>query len=516
MKIWVWMAVLGIGVWARTLTIVGTGDLQGTMNPIRQKVDLNGDGIREKALLGGIARLATIYKEVKKENPDTLVLSSGDDLMGRYFLTFHGRAIFTLMSAAGYDYSAFGNHEFDQGPAVLAAALDAAKFGVICSDLNLTEAFRGKTWPWVIREIAGTQVGIFSLMTEKLGRMSSPGPVHLNASNVQTARAMVRMLREKGAKVVIALTHIGYQKDLEVAKQVKGIDLIFGGHSHIYLRKMGRIGKTAIVNGGELGPLAVRVDLPLDRQGRVLARKVTMRYIPVDGHVTADPSVEKVRKTFEKRFPPEVILGKSLTSWDLRRETLRRGESGVVDMINDLLRRQFDVDVVFNNGGAFGGDKVYPAGPLSDRMLHEVNPYRNTACLMRLKGRRIRQIMEHSAALYGTGGWLQVSGIRVRIDRSKPKQQLAGERVVRRGERVVTIDVSNGRDWVPLDDDKSYRVLTNDFLAFRMGDGYYWFRKYGQGLSNTYTTYDSVMSNILHRTGLLSPPAPDGRITILR
>jgi len=513
----VYLAVFLVGaLWSRTLTVVGTGDLQGVMSPAEQKIDLNGDGIREKAVLGGIARLATVYKRLKRENPDTLVFSAGDDLMGRYFQTFHGTAIFTLMSAAGYDYFVFGNHEFDHGPEELANALEVAKFGVICSDLNLTGAFAGKTSPWVLREIAGTKVGIFSMMTEGLAQMTSPGTVRLKASNVKTARAMVRLLRAKGAKVVIALTHIGYTNDVSVAKQVKGIDLIFGGHSHVYPRKMGRIGKTAIVNGGEQGPLAVRVDLPLDDEGGVLHRQVTMRYIPVDGNYTADPAVQKLLESYEKRFPPKVILGRSLTPWDLSEKTLRKNESGVADMINDLLRRKFHADIVLNNSGAFRGKTLYPAGPVSDRMLRAIDAFRNNVYLMTLKGKRIREILEHSAAKYGTGGWLQVSGLRFTVDLRRPKQRLEGEKILRPGHRVRQIRVWEEGRWKALEDGKEYRVLSNAFMVLRAGDGYYWFRKYGRNPYNTYTTFYSIMAEELHRTGVLSPPAPDGRITILR
>ena len=516
MKKSIWLLLICAGLWGRTLTVVGTADLQGTMGPAEEQVDLNGDGKKEKAVLGGIARLATIFKETKSANPDTLVLSAGDDLMGRYFQTFHGKGIFDLMSAAGYDIFVFGNHEFDHGPKELAEALDAAKFTVVCSDLNLTQTFAGKTEPWVIREVAGTKVGIFSLMTEGFAEMTSPGAVRLNASNTATARRMVSLLRDKGARVVIALTHIGYKKDVALAKQVKGIDLIFGGHSHTYPRKLGRIGKTAIVNGGELGPLVVRVDLPLDREGRVKHRDVTMRYIVVDRHVGDDPGVAKLWQSYEKRFPPEVILGRSDTPWDLSEKSLRKGESGVADMINDLLRQKFKADIVLNNGGAFRGKSLYPPGPVTDRMLREIDAFRNDAYLMTLRGKVIRQILEHSAAKYGTGGWLQVSGIRYTVDLRGAKQRLRDGEVVAPGHRVSGIEVLEGGEWKPLEEGRDYRVLSNAFLVQRAGDGYSWFRKYGKKPIDTYTTFYSVMAEKLHADKVLSPPPPDGRIRIVR
>ena len=99
----------------KVITIAGTADLQGMMEASSQKFDLDGDGKKEKVVMGGIAYLATAYKQLKKENPNTVIVSTGDDLMNRYFHTYKGKAILSLMSDAGYDLYAFGNHEFDKG-----------------------------------------------------------------------------------------------------------------------------------------------------------------------------------------------------------------------------------------------------------------------------------------------------------------------------------------------------------------------------------------------------------------
>jgi 2',3'-cyclic-nucleotide 2'-phosphodiesterase (5'-nucleotidase family) len=118
------------------LTIIGTADLQGMLEPSVMKLDADGDGKEEEVSAGGIARIATLIRKIQEEteNP-VVVVSAGDDLMNRYFHTFKGEAIFGLMSDAGYELYSFGNHEFDKGPDVLAAALDHTEFECICTDL---------------------------------------------------------------------------------------------------------------------------------------------------------------------------------------------------------------------------------------------------------------------------------------------------------------------------------------------------------------------------------------------
>ena len=137
---------------AKTITIVGTADLQGKLEPSVQKIDLDGDGKREKIEMGGVSHLATLYKKLKKDNPNTVIVSAGDDLMGAYFHIFKGKAIFGTMSEAGYEILALGNHEFDKGSEVLASGLKDASFTTLCSDLNVSSsALKESCVPYVIK-----------------------------------------------------------------------------------------------------------------------------------------------------------------------------------------------------------------------------------------------------------------------------------------------------------------------------------------------------------------------------
>ncbi len=231
--------LIGISLQAKVISIVGTADLQGALEPSVQQVDLDGDGKREKVEVGGVSRLATLYKKLKNENPNTVVVSAGDDLMGRYLHVFKGEAIFSMMSEASYELYALGNHEFDRGSDALGKALEKASFTTLCSDLDVSNsALKGKCQPYLIKEMDGVKVGFFSLIVEKLTKASSEKKVKLLGDNVTMARAMIKTLKDQGADLVILISHIGYKADVALAKQVKGIDLIFGGHSHQYVKKM--------------------------------------------------------------------------------------------------------------------------------------------------------------------------------------------------------------------------------------------------------------------------------------
>jgi len=501
---------------AKVIHIVGTADLQGIMNSSIQQFDLNNDGKKEEIMMGGIVNIGAIYENLKKENENIVFVSAGDDLMNKFFHTYKGKAIFSLMSAAGYELYAFGNHEFDKGSAILAQALDSASFTPLCSDLDVSASkLANKCKPWVIKEIGGVKVGFFSLMTEDLLMITSESDVKFISNNITTAEKMVGLLRDRGADVIILLSHIGYKQDVALAKQVKGIDLIFGGHSHDYVRKIGHIRKTSIVNGGEKGVQIVKVDIPLDKDLNVLHKKVTLTYIPVTVSSSPDKELQKMVDKYQKGFPATIVLGKTETAWDMSSKELRKSESNVADMINDLMREKFKVDIVLNNAGAFRGKKIYPKGNITDQMLKEIDEFGNYAYTFKLKGKYFKEILERSAASYSNGGLLQASGLKYRITLPRQKQQIKDRQVVRPGNRVDNIKALEKGNWVELDPEKTYKILSNSFIVKNEGDGYFWFKKYGTDLKNTYTTFYSIMAEFIETYTVLSPKAKDGRLEIV-
>jgi len=394
--------------------------------------------------------------------------------------------------------------------------LEGVKFTSVCSDLEISHsALKGKCEPYIIKEIGGVRIGFFSLMTEDLPLVTSERDVKLVTDNVSMAKMMVKLLKEKHVDVIVALSHIGYKQDVVLAKQVKGIDLIFGGHSHEYVKKIGRVNKTAIVNGGQQGTEIIRVDIPLDAQEKVLTKEIRMYKIPVTEAVTPDTTIAKKVADYEKNFPASIVLGRTNAPWDLTSAELRKSESAVADMINDLMRKKFKVDMVLNNAGAFRGGKVYPEGNITDTMLKEIDEFSNYAYMLKLKGKYIREILERSASQYDEGGLMQVSGLKYRITLPRQLQKIKERKIVQKGKRVDNIKVLIDNKWVPLDEKRSYTVLSNSFIVNHEGDGYFWFKKYGTDMKNTFTTFYSIMAEYIDNNKVLSPYGKDGRLKIV-
>ncbi|MBU0946134.1 MAG: bifunctional metallophosphatase/5'-nucleotidase [Proteobacteria bacterium] len=506
---------------ASQLTFLGTADLQGQLEPSLRSIALDAGG-EKIAVVGGIARIATLIKEIRKESQGpVIILSAGDDLMGRYFHTFNGHAIFTLLGRAGYEILALGNHEFDRGPGLLAEALEETTFVPLCSDLAIKDTvLEGSCQPLLIRQYQSVSIGFFSLMTPNFPFITTTGKVSLSGSPAAVAQQMVSELRAQGTDLVVAITHIGADLDRQLAAEVEGIDIIFGGHSHAYLPKLETVNKSLIVNGGEKGAALVRLDVKLSSDRKIIPESAAYTLIPVTESISQDQETAQHLQHFSDQLPAAIVLGKTESTWLLDKNAVRSGESTVADMINDLILDKFQVDFVLNNAGAFRGNKEYPPGPITDTMLHEIDEFENDVYLLKIKGKYLYPILEHSAALVDQGGFLQVAGLRLSINPGKRAQEISqrGEdwQVVKPGERIIEAQIRN-RDgsYGPIEAEKEYALATNAYLAQNEGDQYYWFKKYGRDQVNTYTTLYSLLAEKLNTSQVLNPPPPDGRIRLL-
>lgn len=434
---------------------------------------------------------------------------------------FQGKALSSLFDVAGYTIFALGNHEFDYGPAVLGEALEQSDMVVLCSDLNVKgTALESTCQQSFIKEYDGIRVGFFSLMIPEFANITHAGDVSLKGSNSEIAREMVSVLQLKGADVIVAVTHIGIDLDRKLAAQTDGIDIIFGGHSHEYLPQLETINNTLIVNGGEKGVAVVRLDVDLDTNKSILPQSARYSLLPVLESIQEDPKTAKLLQHFTDLLPETVVLGSTETEWHLDKHSLRSGESSVANMVNDLILEKFQVDLVLNNSGAFRGQKVYPVGPVTDTMLHEVDGFNSNIYLLKIKGKYLLDIMEHSAASIGHGGFLQIAGAKIVIQTTATKQEVTQInkqwQVTRPGQQILSVQMHNkDGSYTALDLEKTYSVATNAFLASKGGDKYFWFSQYGTDQRNTYTSLYSIMAMQIGQTKLLTPINPDGRIRLI-
>jgi 5'-nucleotidase / UDP-sugar diphosphatase len=251
----------------KTFTILHTNDLHSNFIGLGPASDYSPFILNDDKTRGGFARLAALIaerKEARKSQGPVLVLDGGDYSMGTAF----GAAIretgaeLQFMSRMGYDATTIGNHEYDLGPDGLAMAIDVAvKAGripaVVASNANfaavdaaLTDLQRlakdGVIRRYLVLERGGMRFGIFGLIGKQAVFYASGAGAVTFPDAIETAKEMVKLLREKEkVAVVICLSHGGLDKgkdgrftdgeDVHLVNAVPGIDVVIGGHTHTAL-----------------------------------------------------------------------------------------------------------------------------------------------------------------------------------------------------------------------------------------------------------------------------------------
>jgi 2',3'-cyclic-nucleotide 2'-phosphodiesterase (5'-nucleotidase family) len=173
-------------------------------------------------------------RAVKEEHPGALLLDAGDAVSaGNLGFRPGGEPILGWMSDLGYHAMTVGNRESHPRREVFPHKVRDARFPVLCANLTPRPGAANPTRPSTMIAIDGTHVAVFGLTVPMFTRKMWSQALcdYLFEDPVETARALVPRLREE-ADVVVALTHIGLQRDQNLAVEVPGIDLIIGGHTH--------------------------------------------------------------------------------------------------------------------------------------------------------------------------------------------------------------------------------------------------------------------------------------------
>jgi 5'-nucleotidase / UDP-sugar diphosphatase len=443
-----------------TLTILHTSEHHGTAEPLAH-------GPYEGS--GGVARRATLIRDIRKETADVLLVDSGDILLGSAMSTvFRGEADIAAMNLMKYDALGLGNHDFDFGIDHLQRLRKAAAFPFLCT--NVVPRKPDVCQRYAIKSIGPLRIALIGLIGRKNFSESFSRIVAREVDYrdpLEAARAVVEEIREQ-VEVLVAITHEDTAEDLALAKAIPGLDVIIGGHTG---------GFDGLILPGDDRPQDGRLDVfgsgPIfvktHRQGRTLGRldllyhdKTIMvaeaRNLPVGPNIPPEPSQSQLINEYLRRLGEKLssVVGQAATDLEGESAAIRRRETNLGNLLADLARREAATDIALLNAGTVRGG--IRAGPVSFRQLLEILPFDSTLISLQLTGNELREVLEHGVSRLPepSGRFLQVSGVSYTIDLHAPA-----------GNRIQEIRVK-GR---PLESSRRYSVVVNQFLA-EGGDGY--------------------------------------------
>lgn len=432
------------------ISIVHTNDTHGRL--------LDSD---EYGASWGFAKIATLVKQVKAENPNTLVLDAGDAFQGMPIINISkGEGLIPVLEAVGYDAMTMGNHEFDFGLAAL-QNLEAKMTNIPMVTANIYKQTGGRAFkPYTIKTVAGVKVGIFGLTTPETTYKSHPdntkGLTFMDP--VKSAKSVVKEL-ETQADLIICLSHLGTEGDatsIKVAEEVDGIDLIIDGHSHTELPfGVIEVNGTMIAQTGEYTKNVGLVELEIADK-KIVKKSAVL--LPDSADVKEDETVKAIIEKLDAENAPlfAQVVGETAVELDGLRENVRTKETNLGNLATDALRSMTGADCAVQNGGGIRAS--IQAGNITKLDMATVFPFGNTVEVREMTGKALLEALELSVSAYpeASGGFLQVSGITFKFNPEKEA-----------GSRVLSVKV-NGKD---LSLTKKYTVAMNNFTAAG-GDGY--------------------------------------------
>ena len=432
------------GLEPRKIVILHTNDVHGRVGPERGR--------------GGLTRIATLVKQYRAANPNNVIyLDAGDVAQGTPVSSFSkGAAAFSAIAAMHPAAGTIGNHEFDWGVDQLLEMTVGACYPFVVANVLNPDTNKPIFAPYLVTEVDGIKVGIIGVISKEtvdiVKRGNTGGLIFVDPAT--TVRNYLPAMREKGAQLIVALSHCGLEEDKQLAAAVPEIDFIVGGHTHDALEHAINIGgHTWIAQAGKYAQnLGVNELSVSPYNGKILG--VESKLIPIGEKDTTieDPEVLSILKKYEDKVKPIMaeVVGK--LKGDFSKQTGEEcADCPLGNAICEAMCKSTNSDVAFYNFGGIRLDKL-KSGEVTRGDFFALMPFDDALRVLQVKGSVIKNVLDYAAAVKGHGP-IQGSGFTCTLDKAK------GEA------RDIVI---NGE---PLDLEKTYRLATTEFLAGG-GDGF--------------------------------------------
>lgn len=408
----------------------------------------------EGGRVGGLARVATVIKDLRRTNSPVMVTLGGDYLSPSALAIprvdgepIAGRQMVDVLNALGLEWATLGNHEFDLPEAAFRARLSQGKFPIVTS--NITDAGGAPFANTQTFAIVPVQAGGRALRIGLIGvtMAADPKPFVRYGPVVESAKAAIAQIKAAGgADAIIALTHLPMGDDQALVAAVPEIDLSLGGHEHENFLLYRGADLTPIVKAdANVRTLAV-VTMTFPQGGRP---EVSVRLQAITDAIVADSAVDAEVGRWTKTafdayrkdgFQPDRVVATLPYSLDGRQTAVRNTSGNLTTVITDALAREAaPVDVAIMNGGSIRIDDELPAGPVTEYDVIRILPFGGVLVKASMPGSLLARVLEAGERNVGSGGFLHTWGA------SK-----AGGRWMVQGK--------------PLNPSTRYRIVTTEFL----------------------------------------------------
>ncbi len=394
------------------------------------------------AALDNMPKLATLVKQERTKDPQALLLSAGDNRTGNPYSDMNPRSgwpMVAIMNRIGFNLSALGNHSFDTGVDDMRDLIDSAEFRVVCANAEAEDKARILTQPYRIFERKGVTIGVLGLL--QLGVNGCPDTLEENTKGFTfrdpfKVAQEYKWLRER-CDVLILLTHLGFEDDVELAQQCPWVDAIVGGHTHTKVDGAYMAGNVMVTQAESKAAYLTRITFDV-QDGKVVSKEAKL--LPT---APCEPDAEIAEMV--QGFMNDPALNEQIA--ENAREITAREELGC--LFTDAVREVTGADIAIVNIGGIRID-AFPAGPIRLCDVFRIDPFGNDTVIFKLNAQELRDFILACALLdhHGAPG---ASGITYSAHLHK-------------GNKVEITDIKLA-DGSPLDPEKVYTVAVSSFAA---------------------------------------------------
>jgi len=445
----------------------------------------------------GAVKLADALKTEKAKNPEgTIIVSGGDNYQGSAMSNIlYGEPVSAVFKEMGIELSAVGNHEFDWGINRINKWAEDGGFTFVCTNIYDKRTDQPVDWaePYAIIEKEGVKVGFIGLATPETAYKTKKVYVenYEFRDPVEIITEWIPKVKDAGADIVIALTHLGSFQDKEgnITGEaadlcaVDGVDAVISAHTHQSV--CGLVNSKPLVQAYKYGRSFAKLTFIFDENNKLVSAEPFLDHLYARADTLKDDAnTIAIYGKYEEELGPVLgkILGKTTVDLDHDRYA---GPSLLGEWTCEIMKDAAGVQIGMTNGG--GLRCPVPAGEITAGKLYEVMPFDNYLYTMKLSGADVKSNIEHGI-MNDDIGWVQVAGVKVTYN---PGAEA--------GNRITSMVLEDG---TPIEMDKYYTVVTNDFM-FTGGDNYN-FENSKDGL-NTFIPIRDAMMEAVEKAGVISP-----------
>ena len=433
-----------------TVSILYTSDIHGNIQRNKEKGTLGYSGI----------------SAIQRSLPDSILIDGGDYLTSNLFMGQDTvENVLSLMNSVGYHLAAVGEADLMNGTQVLKNVQSNAAFHMLSSNVTSGAARTPLLGSTHMISVKGIKLGFFSIINPEL-RLSSGleemTDLYLEDAS-KTAQNCVNSLKEQGADVIIALTHIGTQDSTTVdqlAAFVSGIDFILDGHDHV--ANTGRfIGDTLIMNPGADGKHVMQLDLKFGSSKTLQSFSTTQWSYPSIETLPMDEAIVYLENSIidaQTEFLDEAV---AISKVELPyREEIGYRSASLGNFIADAYRKQTNATIALVDAGSIAAG--IPGGSVTKADILSVLPKSHLLQMKKVTPKGLKAALESA-----------VSGIKLKEDKTIDPEstsdsfpQISGFRVDinlqnEPGERVMKIRLDNGVTLNLIDDRTTISLVSN-------------------------------------------------------